>query len=509
MVRTGSRRWLLFMPITQTTFLRLSTAMFLVGLVALIGIVGTTLWLVERTQHHFETVIEARDLRTTTNNLRIALQEMESSQRGFLLTQDEAYLVPYNAARERILPYYGQLTQAVTDLPAYRDRVEALAPALGNKLSELEQTITLVREGREAEALALVETDQGRQIMEEARSLFVEIISNADDELILGVQDQRTSADTLRYVTIVAGILIILVIGGSVWTALNYTRDLLMARAEVEALNSGLEQRVKERTQALMSANEEVQRFAYIVTHDLRAPLVNIMGFTSELDETMKAIQAYVLADGNPLSEQEIEAARTAAREDMPEAIGFIRSSTRKMDGLINAILKISREGKRPLKPETIDLEALLEANLSSIQHQIQAADGVSSLSVQVPTIVSDRLSLEQVLGNLLDNAVKYHASARPLSVDIAVAPAPGRQVRIDIADNGRGIAPEDHQRIFDLFRRSGQQDKPGEGIGLAHVRTLVRSLGGDITLTSALGEGTTFSILLPLDVRTIVRNET
>lgn len=497
------------MPISQTTFLRLTAAMFLVGLVALIGIVGTTFWLVERAQQHFDTVIEARDLRTTTSNLRIALQEMESSQRGFLLTQDEIYLVPYNAARERILPYFGQLAEAVTDLPAYRGRMEALAPALGDKLTEFEQTIALVRDGRRAEALAMVETDRGRRIMEEARALFVEIITNADNELTQGVQEQRASADTLRYVTIVAGILIILVIGGAVWTALNYTRDLLTARAEVEALNAGLEQRVKERTQALMSANEEVQRFAYIVTHDLRAPLVNIMGFTSELDETMKAIQAYVLADGTPLSEQEIQEARTAAQEDMPEAIGFIRSSTRKMDGLINAILKISREGKRPLKPETVDLNALLEANLATIQHQIQAADGTSSLSVGVPAIVSDRLSLEQVVGNLLDNAVKYHASGRPLAVDIVVTPVAGGQVRIDIADNGRGIAPEDHQRVFDLFRRSGQQDKPGEGIGLAHVRTLVRSLGGDITLASALGEGTTFSILLPLDVRTIVRTET
>src|SRR5690606_9425156 len=116
--------------------------------------------------------------------------------------------------------------------------------------------------------------------------------------------------------------------------------------------------------------------FAYIVTHDLRAPLVNIMGFTSELDETMKSIQAYVLADGNTLSEQEIANARLAASEDLPEAISFIRSSTRKMDTLINAILKISRDGKRPIRPEEIDLEELLEANLATIQHQVLEADG-------------------------------------------------------------------------------------------------------------------------------------
>jgi signal transduction histidine kinase len=79
--------------------------------------------------------------------------------------------------------------------------------------------------------------------------------------------------------------------------------------------------------------------------------------------------------------------------------------------------------------------------------------------------------------------------------------------VLIDVEDNGRGIAATDHERVFELFRRSGSQSQPGEGIGLAHVRTMVRSLGGDITLTSQLGEGTTFHINLPRDVRSYLGN--
>ena len=75
---------------------------------------------------------------------------------------------------------------------------------------------------------------------------------------------------------------------------------------------------------------------------------------------------------------------------------------------------------------------------------------------------------------------------------------APGDRIGIEIADNGRGIAEQDRERVFELFRRSGAQDQPGEGIGLAHVRTVVRNLGGDITVTSALDEGTTFRVVLP-----------
>ena len=281
------------------------------------------------------------------------------------------------------------------------------------------------------------------------------------------------------------------------------------AREEVEALNADLEARVDERTEELVRANEEIQRFAYIVTHDLRAPLVNIMGFTRELDETMESIQKYVMAEGETLEEHEIHAARQAANEDLPEAIGFIRSSTKKMDGLINAILKISRDGRRPLKPESIDLKELLQATADSIAHQVAETEGEITIEIDLPPIMSDRLSLDQIFGNLLDNAVKYRAKDKPLHISLTSRRLPGRRFAVDVTDNGRGIAAKDHQRVFDLFRRSGAQDQPGEGIGLAHVRNLARGLGGDISLTSEEGQGSTFTVTLPEDSRTAIRSRT
>ena len=474
------------------------------GVIALLGIVGSTIWLVERTQAHFNDVAAAREVRSATTNLRSSLQDAETGQRGFLLTLDEQYLEPFNEARDDIMPNYEHLSEVLQPFPETIEPLERLRDGIEAKVAELDLTIEMAREARRDEAIAIVATDRGKAIMDEARALFSSIIEAADRRLVDGVDEQQASATALRLTAILGGLVILLVVGGSVWIALSYTRELIAARTEVEALNFGLEERVKERTQDLIQANEEVQRFAYIVTHDLRAPLVNIMGFTAELDETMKSIQAYVMADGGTLSEQEIHDARTAASEDLPEAIGFIRSSTRKMDSLINAILKISRDGRRPVKPETINLAELLEANRETVQHQIAATEGGSSLKVDVPTLVSDRLSLEQIVGNLLDNAVKYRAPDRPVEIRIDARRVPGNRVQVDVSDNGRGIPPEDHGRVFDLFRRSGQQDQPGEGIGLAHVRTLARGLGGDISLSSEFGKGSTFTILLPLDVRTV-----
>src|SRR5690606_9893712 len=132
------------MPITQTTFLRTSAALLILGFVALVGIVGSTVWLVERVQYYFDAVIEARAFRTSTNMLRIALQQVESSQRGFVLTQEEPYLVPYNDARDDIMPLYNDLKEVVRGHQQYVSEVDALEQPLQQKLTELEETISLV-----------------------------------------------------------------------------------------------------------------------------------------------------------------------------------------------------------------------------------------------------------------------------------------------------------------------------------------------------------------------------
>jgi signal transduction histidine kinase len=191
--------------------------------------------------------------------------------------------------------------------------------------------------------------------------------------------------------------------------------------------------------------------------------------------------------------------ARAAVAEDLPEAIGFIRSSTERMDRLINAILRLSREGRRTLRPEPVALDALFEGIAASLRHQLDAAGASLKIAPGLPTLRTDRLAVEQLFGNLIDNAVKYLDPARPGRITIRAWRLAGR-VRIEVADNGRGIDPRDHGRVFELFRRSGRQDQPGEGIGLAHVRALARRLGGEVTLDSAPGTGSRFQVTLPLE---------
>ncbi|WP_052954743.1 PAS domain-containing sensor histidine kinase [Microvirga vignae] len=254
-----------------------------------------------------------------------------------------------------------------------------------------------------------------------------------------------------------------------------------------------------ERVSELDAANDEIQRFAYIVSHDLRAPLVNVMGFTSELENAQEEIEKFYRRVSETQPDLVTPEARAAIETDLAEAIGFIRSSTVKMDKLINAILKLSREGRRVLTPEPISMSQLLEAQRHSLAHQLHES-GAKLVIQTVPDVVSDRLAVEQVFGNLIENAIKYLEPGR--SGRIAVRGRDlGLSVRYEVEDNGRGIDEKDFERIFDLFRRSGTQDQQGEGIGLAHVRALVRRLGGTISVASRLGEGSTFTVTLPKSI--------
>ena len=145
-----------------------------------------------------------------------------------------------------------------------------------------------------------------------------------------------------------------------------------------------------------------------------------------------------------------------------------------------------------------IDTRELIESIVATVAHQ--AAEAEAQIRIEpLPDIVSDRLAMEQIFSNLIDNAAES-TSSPGVPGDIAIRGRTKLGFAIfEITDNGRGIDPKDHQRIFDLFRRAGTQDKPGQGIGLAHVRALVRRLGGTMSVSSELNSGSTFTITLPI----------
>jgi signal transduction histidine kinase len=165
------------------------------------------------------------------------------------------------------------------------------------------------------------------------------------------------------------------------------------------------------------------------------------------------------------------------------------------MDNQISAILKLSRAGRGKLDPEPLETRDFVRGMLDTLAHQIESGNIAVTVG-DLPDLIADRTAMEQIFGNLLDNAVKYLEPGRPGAIAIS-ADRSDREIVFHVRDNGRGIAKEDIPKAFEIFRRVGKQDMPGEGMGLAYVRALVRRLGGRIWCESELGKGSTFSFTI------------
>jgi signal transduction histidine kinase len=493
------------MPLNQYQFYRRNLLFLALGAAILGTLVVATLFLTTISERQFETAVAIREVRSAAADLISVVQSAESSQRGFLLSREPAYLGTYNQMAGEYEKAFDRLVTATKALQHNAD-MDALHDLIRAKFNELGETARLGLEGRFDDAVARVRQDTGFRLMERISTELNKVLQTSERELDDAIARQTSSIYWLRFLVIAGAVVIAVMAAAITWTLVTYLKALSEARREVELANAVLEERVKSRTHDLVQANEEIQRFAYIVTHDLRAPLVNIMGFTSELEAMFEPIRDYVGAGKADAKLREKAAA--ALSEDIPEAVRFIRSATSKMDGLINAILKISREGRRQLQRQPINLPDVITTAADAIRHQTTAEGGRVSVDLKETSIFTDKLALDQIVGNLLDNAVKFKSPDRPLELSVRSYKGSGNRIVLEVADNGRGIAPADHERIFELFRRSGKQNTQGEGIGLAQVKSLIRNLGGDITVQSEPDKGSVFTVTLPRDLNDTRRSQ-
>jgi signal transduction histidine kinase len=483
--------------------------LFVAGLAVLTIISAGSVHLVNLARDDARSVVHTVEVENQISLVELQLRRAESAQRGYLSTLQRDFQTDFEQAAAQLTPALARLHRLTSDNPVQRRLVDEMLPLCNQRIDEFRKTIELAREQHIDDAAQMVREGIGRDAMKriddiagqmraEEDRLFAERTRNADRSQTLAASLTGIGSG---FVVVLAGISIFLV------------RRSARARDDAEALlrdnNINLEATVDARTADLREANDEIQRFAYIVSHDLRSPLVNIMGFTSELEELRADIfkriaalsRSAASAEPGPVvtseTEPMLEGKDKQLSQDFSEALGFIKSSIAKMDRLISAILNLTREGRREFEPVRIDTRDLIEGIVATVAHQAAEADAQIRIE-PLPQIVSDRLALEQIFSNLIDNALKYLKPGVPGDISVRGRTKLGFAI-FEITDNGRGIDPKDHQRIFDLFRRAGAQDKPGLGIGLAHVRALVRRLGGTMSVQSELNSGSTFTVTLPI----------
>lgn len=256
-------------------------------------------------------------------------------------------------------------------------------------------------------------------------------------------------------------------------------REELRLREKVEQalkkLNHELEERIQERTAALRESNSQMEAFCYSVSHDLRAPLRSMQGFSRAL-----------LDDYCEVLPQE---GRDFAKR--------IVAASEHMDGLLADVLAYSRLTRQELKPEKVELAAVVEDVRVQLMAEIRRRNANIDARVE-GAVRGNRAVLELILMNLVENALKFVPRERVPTVRIETERR-GERCRIWVRDNGIGIAPEHHQRIFRIFERlHGVESYPGTGIGLALVQKAAERMGGSCGVDSMPGQGSAFWIELP-----------
>jgi signal transduction histidine kinase len=484
--------------VTERWFNRLVVGAVALGFIALLAAGISAFQSIQETQDRSRWIQHTYAVEQELSHFNATIERAETGRRGYLLSGAPNTVQTYHEARNDLLPTLARMRALTSDNLLQQNNIARLETLVDRNIAIMDRSVALVGAGHHDAAIAQFKATVTLQLMRSIRKVAAAM--GAEENRLLVLRDEaQASSLYIFYVTVtIAGIILVLVGGGSMWLISRYTRDLASSRDQLRLLNEDLEGAVRERTMDLQRANDEIQRFAYIVSHDLRAPLVNVMGFTSELEAATKRLSAMMDRVEEQAPQLIDKDDKLAAREDLPEAIGFIRTSTNKMDRLINAILRLSREGRRPITPERLEMAALFRNVADTQRHRIYELNIDFTVAPNLPCITSDRLAVEQIVSNMIENAVKYMVPGRKGRIEIR-GKAEGQRAIFEIADNGRGIESKDHERVFDLFRRSGQQDQPGEGIGLAHTRALAYRLGGMISVESELGRGATFRINLPV----------
>lgn len=225
----------------------------------------------------------------------------------------------------------------------------------------------------------------------------------------------------------------------------------------------------------LANSNQELDQFAYVISHDLKAPLRGIANLSEWIEEDME----------------------TVLTDDTREQMNLLRNRVHRMEGMIDGILEYSRASREEKRPETVDTGALLAGVVDLLN---PPAEVRIQTAPKLPTLTTERLPLEQVFMNLIGNALKYGAPANGTAViQVDARDAGGGMVEFSVADNGPGIPKEHHEKIFAIFQRLESRDPvEGTGIGLSLVKKLVESRGGRVWLESEPETGTTFRFTWP-----------
>ncbi len=406
-----------------------------IGFLALIVIVGTTIWLVERGNSLFAQSALQRTTRIAAVELRDHLRTAESSQRGFLLTGNQIYLAPYDTAKTRTRQELEQLGRMMAPDAPNRAMLPRLAQAVDEKIAEMDNSIALKSAGRDAEALALLQRNRGKTLMDEINVFLYGAILLADEASTLSSAELQRNASLLRWISAGAAVIIILVVFVVAFAIYRNAQDLKLARDEVQAINLTLEERVKTRTADLAMARERAEVLLSEVNHRVANSL--------QLVAVLVQMQMRSLTD-------------TAAKDALRET-----------QSRINAISLIHKSLYTSGDVTNVALDDYLGAMLGNLETAMKKDGHTAILKCYLEPIslrTDASVSLGVAVQELVTNAFKYaYPADKPGEVRVRLKRLDDDKAELTVEDDGVGI--------------SADASPAGTGLGSKIIHTMASAL--------------------------------
>lgn len=391
------------------------------------------------------------------------LDNAESGQRGYILTGIASYLDPYNVSSANVTKRLNQLDADLGNDSSQQASLAQLRGLVSEKYAEMRQTIDLRRNNQTQQAEQIVLSGQGKQTMDEIRGVLATMRGREEILLHNAVADAQASLAEIFWAFAFAAVVdlaLLCVIGWLVYRTLE-ERSRLLAR-EQEAV-------------------QVRDQFLSIASHELKTPLTSLL------------VNAQLL-------ERRVEREENAGSSNRRSAETIVRQ-TQRLRSLIDAMLDVSRiaSGQLSIQREPLDLAALVQTVASETATSTDRHAIVYNGPDRPVMVEGDRTRLEEVLLNLVQNAIKYSPDGGTIAVDLRASES---DAYISVRDTGIGIPAESLPHLFDAFYRATNAQSSrisGMGIGLAVVRDVAALHGGNVTVESEEGKGSTFTICLPL----------
>jgi signal transduction histidine kinase len=467
-----------------------------------------------------EWAIHSKDVIAQTEASFRVVMEGRSSVRSLALTGDPLFVSAWEKAQQQALVQLGALRNLVRDNPPQQARIDEILQQTQEVLGRLNGIAELARQPQtRSKAVAALGEPWALRFVEDLREHVNDFLSEEerlDDERRMTLE--RTQQE--QSWTLIGGAVLALlstaflgyVFSRSIAARLAVLMDNVRRLAAGEQLATPLGGRDElgrldrvfhELADILAQKERENELFVYSVSHDLRSPLVNLQGFSQELELAFRGLRRMIAENGVPAGVRERAAALLDS--DAQESIQFIQTAVRRLATIIDALLRLSRVGRVVYDWQQVDVQATAGRVVEALGNTI-AQKGARVVVSDLPPAWGDPTAIEQIFANLVGNALNYLDPARPGVVEIGSLDSHPEQANNNaddqriyyVKDNGLGIVPEHLPKIFLAFQRLHPTLAAGEGIGLPLVRRMVERHGGRIWVESAAGQGSTFFVTLP-----------